>query len=78
MSRVKNEGLMMHYKSVTDNMLTVVGHIFEPNTAIEEPKGSLEANLSIRKPPIVITSSNTVISPSIYRILFFDSNQSIG
>ena len=86
MSRVMNEGVMMRFKAVTANLLTVVGLIVEPSTAIEKPKGSLGVSLSIRQPPITVTSSNLVISTSLSSFFFFSgmlrsngiSHQSIG
>ena len=45
MSRVRNKGVMMHCKEVTANLLTVVGLLVEPSTAIVKPKGYLEASI---------------------------------
>ena len=73
MSREKNEGFMMHCKSVMNNFLTVLGLIVEPSTEIAKPKGSIQESLSIRKHPIGVTSSNNVISPSLSSFFFFRS-----
>ena len=70
-SRVTNKGVMMCFKAVTSNFLTLVGRFVEPSTAIENPKRFLEANISIRKSPIKLTSSNMAISPSLYSFFFF-------
>ena len=43
---------MMHFKSVTDNLLTVLDILVEPITYIEKIKGSIEAYISIRQNPL--------------------------
>ena len=42
---------MMHCKSITDNLLKVVGILVEPSTAIAKSKGSIEAYIYVRQPP---------------------------
>ena len=71
MSWVTNEGVTMSCKAVTANLLKVVGCLVEPITYIAKSKGYLEESISIIQPPIKVTSSNMVISPSLYRFFFF-------
>ena len=86
MSRVTNEEVMMHCKAVTENLLVVVGLLFEPSTAIEKSKGLIEASLSISQTIITVTSSIPVISPSLSSSFYLSSmlrsnsisHQSIG
>ena len=47
MSRDINKGVMMHCKTITANLLTVVRLLVEPSKAIEKEKGSLEASVYI-------------------------------
>ena len=54
MSRVTNEGVVMHYKAVTANLLPVVGLLVGPITSILKLKGYLEASLSIWQHPIPV------------------------
>ena len=61
---------MMSCKSVTDNLLTVLGIFVEPGTSIENPKGYIEASLYIRQPTWKLNSSNTVKYLSLSRFLF--------
>ena len=51
MPRKTNEGVMILCKTITANLLTIVGLLVEPITSLAKPKASLEASLSIRKPP---------------------------
>ena len=69
-SRVMNVGVMILCKSVTANLLTVVGLLVDLSTSIVKPKVSLESYLSIRQPIITLTSSNNVIYPSLSSFLF--------
>ena len=56
----------MRYKTVTENLFTVVGTLVETSiTSIEKPKGYIEAYISIRKPTITVTSNIPVIPPSL-------------
>ena len=64
---------MTRCKAGMSNMLTVVGLIVQPSTAIAKPKDSLEAYIFICKTTVKGTSSNTVISTSLY-IFFSFSN----
>ena len=73
MSRETNEGVMMHCKSITANLLTIVGLLVENITSLAKPKASLEASLSIRKPPLTLTYSKPVISPSLSSLISFRS-----
>ena len=73
MSRVTNEGVVVCCKAVTANLLTEVGLVVEPITTIAKLKSSFEASISIRKPPITVTSSNPFISPSPSSFFFFSS-----
>ena len=47
MSKVMNKGVNTSYKTVTNQVFTVVGLIVELITAIEKLKGYLEASTSI-------------------------------
>ena len=53
----------MHYKAGMSNLLTVVGLLVEPSTAIANPNVSLEVSIFISQPTNTVTSSNMVISP---------------
>ena len=60
-----NKGVKMHFKSVTENLFTVVVPIADPSSKpIVNPKGYLESFLSIRKTNIVVNSNSSVIPPS--------------
>ena len=48
MSMAMNEGVKVHYKAVTSNVLTVVVLLVETSTDIAKPKGYIEASPSIR------------------------------
>ena len=50
MSRETNEGVMMHFKYGTANLLALIGLSVEPSTAIAKPKGYIEEYISIRQP----------------------------
>ena len=64
MSTVMNEGVKMCFKAVTENLFKVVGPIVEPiSIAILNPKGSLEASLSIGKNPITVTYNGHTDGP---------------
>ena len=73
MSIVMNGEVIMHCKSVTANLLKVVGILVEPSIDIVKPKGHIEAYLSIGQPHITVTSSSPVIYPSLYISFFFSS-----
>ena len=59
----------MRCKAVMTNLLTVVGLIVEPITAIAKTNGSIEAYIYIRKTTITVIYSITVITPSLSRSL---------
>ena len=71
MSKEMNKGVEMHCKTVTAILLTIVRLLVEPITSLVKPKDSLEAYISIRKPPLTVTFSKTVISPSLFRSFYF-------
>ena len=74
MFTVMNDGVKMRYKSVTVNLVTVVGPLVESSiTAIANTEGSLEAYLSIRENPITVTSNRPVIPPYLPISLFFSN-----
>ena len=54
MSRVTNEGVMICFKAIMANFLTVVGLLVGPITSILKLKGYLEASLSIWQHPIPV------------------------
>ena len=71
MSRETNEGVMMHFKTIAMNLLTIVHLLVKPITSLAKPKASLEAYFSIRQPPWTVTYSKPVISPSLFSFFFF-------
>ena len=73
MSNVMNEGSKTHCKAVTTNCFTLVGLLVRLSTSIEKPKGSIVAYPSIRWNPVTLTSTNTVVSSSLFSYLFFSS-----
>ena len=62
----------MHCRSVTANVLALVGILIEPSTSIAKPKGYIEASVSISKTHITVTSSSPIISSSFARYLFLE------
>ena len=44
------EGVMMNYKAIKANLLTVVGLLFESIAVILKPKGSIKVSFYISKP----------------------------
>ena len=48
-SREANEGVMMYFKTITMNLLTIVHLLVEPITFLAKPKASLEAYFYIGK-----------------------------
>ena len=66
MSKVMNEGVRMHCKSVMANLFTLVGLLVETSTAIQK-KGSLEASIFISTNYITVTYSSPVIPPLLVR-----------
>ena len=70
MSRETNEGVMMHFKKITMNLLKIVQPLVEPITSLAKPKAYLEAYFSIRQLPWKVTSSEPVISPSLLSFFF--------
>ena len=73
MSMETNKGVVMRCKTIPANLLTVVGLIVEPITAIENTKGYIEAFISIRQNPLTLKSSNQVILPSLSIFFSFRS-----
>ena len=71
MSRETNEGVMMHFKTITMNLLTIVHPIVEPITSLSKPKASLEAYFSIWQLPWKVTSTKPFVSPSLFIFIFF-------
>ena len=72
MPRETNEWVMMYFKTITMNLLTIV-HPFlvETITSVAKPKAYLEAYISIRKLPWTVTSSKPGIYSSQFSFLFF-------
>ena len=66
-----NKGVMLRWKTIINNLLTIVGLLVEPITSHAKSKDSLESSLSIRQPPWIETSSNPVIYPFLYEFLSF-------
>ena len=73
MSRETDEGVMMCFKTITTNLLTIIHLIVEPIKSLAKLKASLEAFIYIRKIPGTVTSSKPVISSSLF-IFFFYGN----
>ena len=71
MLREKNEGVMMYFKTITMNLLTIVHLLFEPITSLANPKAYLEESFSIGQLPWTVTSSETEIFPSLFSFFFF-------
>ena len=51
MSREVNEGVMMRFKTITENFSTIVHLLVEPIISLAKPKAYVEASISIRKIP---------------------------
>ena len=73
MSMVMNKGVNMCCKVVMANLLTVVGILVKPSTAIEKLKGYLEASIYIRQPTITETFISTVIYSYLSSFLLYNS-----
>ena len=73
MSRETIEGVMMRCKTITANLLVIVGLLVEPITSIENPKGSLKEYLPIKQPPLTVTSKYPVILSSLSSYFSFSS-----
>ena len=71
MSRETNEGVMMNFKTITVNLLTIVHPLVEPITSLAKPKAYLEASFSIRQLPWTVASTKPVVSPSLFSFFFF-------
>ena len=71
MSGETNEGVMMHFKKITMNLLTIVHPLVEPITSLAKPKASLEASIYIRQIPWTVTSTKPFLSPSLFSFFFF-------
>ena len=71
MSREMNEGVIMNFKTITMNLLTILHPLVEPITSLAKPKASLEAYFPIRQLPWTATSTNPVVSPSLFSFFFF-------
>ena len=65
--RVSQDAYQNNYDELVDNSNLLV----EPITYLVKPKAYLEAYISIRKIPLKLTSSKTIISPSLFSFLFF-------
>ena len=64
----------MHWKSVMENLFTVLGPLVEPSSKyIENSKVSIESSISIRQIPITLNSNRNDIPPSLHSSLFFIS-----
>ena len=50
MSRDMNKGFVILCKTITANLLEILGLLVEPSTYISKPKGYLEASHPIGKP----------------------------
>ena len=73
MPRKTNEGVMILCKTITANLLTIVGLLVEPITSLEKPKGFIWGSLFNKQHPITLTSKYTVISSSLSSFLFLSS-----
>ena len=71
MSRETNEGVMMYFKTITMNLLTIVHLLVGPITYLAKLKAYMETSFLIMQLPWTVTSSKPVISPSLLSFLFF-------
>ena len=71
MSRETNKGVILHFKTITTNLSTILHLLVEPITSLAKPKASMEAYIAIRKLPWTLTYSKPVISPSLFSFFFF-------
>ena len=71
MPRETNKGVMMHFKTIQMNLLTILHPLVEPITSLARPKASLEASFYIRQLTWTVTSSKPVVSPSLFSFFFF-------
>ena len=71
MSRETNKGVIMHLKTITMSLSTIVHLLVKPITSLAKPKASLEASMSIKQLSWAVTSSKSVISPSLFSFFFF-------
>ena len=77
MSRETNEGVIMRCKTIMAKFSKIVHLLGEPITSLAKPKAYIEAYISIRQPPWILTSSNPFIYPSL-SILFYFINMLIS
>ena len=70
MSREVNKGVIMHFKTITTHLSTIVHLPAEPIISLAKPKSSLEAYFSIRKLPWTVTSNKPVISLYLFSFFF--------
>ena len=86
MSRETSKGVIMTFKTITTNLLTIIGLVVEPIISIAKTLAYVEVNISIRQPPWTVTSGNPVIYTSLssffsFRIMLRSnsrSHQSVG
>ena len=71
MPRETDEGVMMRFKPITTNLSTIIHLLVEHIKSLAKPKASLEAFIYIRQIPGTVTSSNPVISSSLFVFLFY-------
>ena len=71
MSREKNKGVMIHLKTITTNLSTIVHILVEPITSLAKTKASPEVYFSIRQLTWAVTYSKPVVSPSLFSFFFF-------
>ena len=71
MSREMNEGVIMHFKTITTKLSTIVHLFVEPIISLAKTKASLDASIYIRELPRTGTFINPVMSPSLF--IFFSS-----
>ena len=73
MSKETNEGVVMRCKTITANLLIIVGLLVEPITYLAKLKASLEASIYTIKPTWTVNYSKPFISPSLSILLSFNS-----
>ena len=73
MLRDMNKGFMILCKTITANLLEILGLLVEPSTSISKPKGCLEAFLPIGKPLWTLTYKYPMIYSSLSSFFSFSS-----
>ena len=73
MLREMNEGVIMNFKTITMNLLTILHPLVEPITSLAKLKDYLEAYIYVSQIPWTVNSINPVIYTSLFSFFFFVS-----